>query len=95
VNHYKSSERTAMKGYIRTGIYVEERVWEEFKQFVKEKYGKLKGTLAKELSEAIKEYLENHRGEIVPVFVPPSKGKRKPRKPSPREIDKMADLLEI
>jgi len=84
-----------MKGYIRTGIYVEERVWEEFKKFVKEKHGKIKGTLARELSEAIKEYLEKHRGETIPVFVPTSKERRKPRKPSPREIDKMAELLEI
>ncbi|MEM2189411.1 MAG: hypothetical protein QXO15_04375 [Nitrososphaerota archaeon] len=41
---------------------VDEDVWEEFKVYVLRKYGKLHGALAREVTRALREYLERHAG---------------------------------
>jgi len=38
----------------------DEKVWEEFKEYVRKKYGKLHTALAIEATQALREYLERH-----------------------------------
>jgi hypothetical protein len=43
---------------------VDEGVWYEFKNYVLRKYGKLRGVLGREVSEALKLYLEEKSGKV-------------------------------
>ncbi|MEM2189676.1 MAG: hypothetical protein QXG35_10170 [Nitrososphaerota archaeon] len=50
----------------------DEKVWEEFKEYVRKKYGKLHTALAIEATQALREYLKRHAHKHQKEIAPPS-----------------------
>jgi len=47
-----------MEDYVKASLYVEKNIWENFKNYVLNKYGKLRGVLGRELSNALAMFLQ-------------------------------------
>ena len=56
---------------------VDDQVLQEFKQFVLSKYGRLRGVLSIEVTEALRFYLEHHKDKVLANF---KKHLEKPKK---------------